>query len=84
MVLAFFPQIHLCYSSEKKETTAVESSVFLAIAIISTIFNGGFLICMCYLRKKKEWPYREKQSENGNVIFYCFEFKQYKSFLLIH
>lgn len=36
-------------------------------------------------KEKKEWPYREKQSENGNVVFfYCFIFRQYKSFLLLY
>lgn len=35
-------------------------------------------------KEKKEWPYREKQSENGNVVFYCFKFRQYKSFLLLY
>lgn len=53
IVLNFLPQIHLCYSSAKKEKTAIGCSVFFVIAIISTIFNGGFLIWMCYLRKKK-------------------------------
>lgn len=34
---------------------------------------------------KKERPYREKQSENGNVVFFTvLYFKQYKSFLFIH
>lgn len=60
MVLSFFPQIHLCYSSAKKEKTAIECSVFFVIATISTVINGGFLIWICYLRKqKKEQPYRE-------------------------
>lgn len=53
MVLTFLPQIHLCYSSAKKEKTPIERSVLIVIVIISTIFNGGFLIWMCYLRKKK-------------------------------
>eukprot|EP00105_Crassostrea_gigas_P040442 XP_019924590.1 PREDICTED: uncharacterized protein LOC105332525 [Crassostrea gigas] len=39
--------------SAKKEKTAIGCSVFFVITIISTIFNGGFLIWMCYLRKKK-------------------------------
>lgn len=46
--------------SAKKEKTAIECSVFFVIATISTVFNGGFLIWICYLRKqKKEQPYRE-------------------------
>lgn len=60
MVLSFFPQIHLCYSSAKKEKTAIECSFLFVIATISTVFNGGFLIWICYLRKqKKEQPYRK-------------------------
>lgn len=49
----FFFQIHLCFSSAKTEKTAIERSVLLVIAIILTIFNGGFLILLCCKWEKK-------------------------------
>lgn len=59
--------------SAKKEKTAIGCSVFFVIAIISTIFNGGFLIWMCYLRKKKndltEKNSLKKRHKQKNEIF---------------
>lgn len=77
-----FFQIHLCYSSAKKEKTAIERSVLLVIVIISTIFNGVFLNLVCCQWKKKN----DLTEENSLILvlyfFTVLHFKQYKSFLV--
>lgn len=49
-----FFQKHLCCSSGKEEKTGIMYSVFLIIAMISIISNGGlFLVLLYYLRTTK-------------------------------